>query len=61
MENWLIFYGLISLTIVEMIEVTRMIFGPLPQSMCWFQSFWRNGPTQGAILQLDVIVFFRVR
>ena len=60
MENGLLIYGLMSLTTIEMIEVIRMIFGPLPPTVCWFQSFWRNGPTQGAILKLDAIVIFRV-
>ena len=60
MENGVIMYGLVSVSLVEMIEVIRMIYGPLKPSICWFQMFWRNGPTQGAMLQLDAIVIFRV-
>ena len=60
MENGVIMYGLVSVSLVEMIEVIRMIYGPLNPSICWFQMFWRNGPTQGAMLQLDAIVIFRV-
>ena len=60
MENGVIIYGLISVSFVEMIEVIRMIFGPLNQFICWFQMFWRNGPTQGAMLELDAIIIFRV-
>ena len=60
MENGLLIYGLISFSIIEMIEVIRMVFGPLNQSLCWFQMFWRNGPVQGAILELDAIIIFRV-
>ena len=60
LENGVLVYGLISLSTIELIEVIRMIFGPLPQYVCWFQSFWRNGPTQGAMLQLDAILIFRV-
>ena len=60
MENGVIFYGLISVSLVEMIEVIRMIYGPLNPSICWFQMFWRNGPTQGAMLALDAIIIFRV-
>ena len=53
-------YGLISISMVEMIEVVRMVFGPQHHTICWIQMFWRNGPTQGAILQLDAIIIFRV-
>ena len=60
MENGVIVYGLISVSLVEMIEVIRMIYGPLNRSICWFQMFWRNGPTQGAMLELDAIIIFRV-
>jgi hypothetical protein len=60
MENGVIIYGLISLSLVEMIEVIRMIFGPLNPCICWFQMFWRNGPLQGALLELDAIIIFRV-
>ena len=60
MENGVILYGLISVSLVEMIEVIRMIYGPLNPSICWFQMFWRNGPTQGAMLELDAIIIFRV-
>ena len=60
MENGVIIYGLISVLLVEMIEVIRMIFGPLNPWICWFQMFWRNGPTQGAMLELDAIIIFRV-
>ena len=60
MENGLLIYGLISFSVIELIEVIRMVFGPLNQSICWFQMFWRNGPVQGAILELDAIIIFRV-
>ena len=60
MENGVLIYGLISVPLVEMIEVIRMIFGPLNPWICWFQMFWRNGPTQGAMLELDAIIIFRV-
>ena len=60
MENGVIIYGLISISLVEMIEVIRMIFGPLNPCICWFQMFWRNGPAQGAMLALDAIIIFRV-
>ena len=60
MENGVIIYGLISVPLVEMIEVIRMICGPLNPYMCWFQMFWRNGPIQGAMLALDAIIIFRV-
>ena len=60
MENCVIIYGLISVSLVEMIEVIRMICGPLSPCICWFQMFWRNGPTQGAMLGLDAIIIFRV-
>ena len=60
MENGVIIYGLISLSLVEMIEVIRMIYGPLNPYICWFQMFWRNGPLQGALLELDAIIIFRV-
>ena len=60
MENGVIIYGLISLSLVEMIEVIRMIYGPLNPCICWFQMFWRNGPLQGALLELDAIIIFRV-
>ena len=60
MENGVIYYGLISLSLVEMIEVIRMIYGPLNPYICWFQMFWRNGPLQGALLELDAIIIFRV-
>ena len=59
MENGLLIYGLISFSVIEMIEVIRMVFGPLNQSICWLQMFWRNGPVQGAILELDAIIMFR--
>ena len=60
MENGVIIYGLISISLVEMIEVIRMICGPLNPCICWFQMFWRNGPAQGAMLELDAIIIFRV-
>ena len=60
MENWLLLYGLITLTIIDLIQVIRMVFGPLSEYVCWIEIFWRNGPTQGAILCLDVIIVFRV-
>ena len=60
MENGLLWTGLISLSTIEIIEVIRMIFGPLPTYICWFQSFWRNGPTVGCVLFLDANVLFRV-
>ena len=60
MENGVIIYGLISVSLVEMIEVIRMIYGPLNPIICWFQMFGRNGPVQGAMLELDAIIIFRV-
>ena len=60
MESWLLLYGLITLTIIDLIQVIRMVFGPLSEYVCWIEIFWRNGPTQGAILCLDVIIVFRV-
>lgn len=60
MENGVLYNGLLALPIIEIIEVTRMIFGPLHFSICWFQSLWRNGPTHGAMLHLNAIVIFRV-
>ena len=60
MENGVIIYGIISVPLVEIIEVIRMIYGPLNASICWFQMFLRNGPIQGAMLELDAIIIFRV-
>ena len=59
MENGVLYNGLISLSVIELIEVFRMIFGPLPSSICWFQSFFRNGPTMGSLLHLNAIIIFR--
>ena len=60
MENGLLWTGLISLSSIELIEVFRMILGPLPSYICWFQSFCRNGPIVGCLLFLDANVLFRV-
>ena len=60
MENGLLWTGLISLSSIELIEVFRMILGPLPAYICWFQSFCRNGPIVGCLLFLDANVLFRV-
>lgn len=53
-------HALIGLTLIELIEILRMIWGPLHHSICWFQIFIRNGPFNGAILHINVNVFFRV-
>ena len=60
MENGFLWTGLISLSSIELIEVFRMILGPLPSYICWFQSFCRNGPIVGCLLFLDANVLFRV-
>ena len=53
-------YGMIFITLIEMIEVFRMLFGPLNSKICWLQSYFRNGPILGATLCLDALVLFRV-
>ena len=60
-ELGLMWTGLISIPIIQFIEVLRMLFGPLPKSLCWFQSLWRNCPTVASLIFLDLIVIFRVR
>ena len=53
--------GLLAVTLVRYIEALRMIFGPLPRYICWFQSLWRNCPTIGSLIFMDLIVIVRVR
>ena len=60
MENGVFWTGCISLSFIDVIEVLRLMFGPLPPSLCWLQSFWRNGPTVGCVLFLDANVIYRV-
>ena len=52
--------GLVAIPVVRYIESLRMIFGPLPTFICWFQSLWRNCPTIGSLIFMDLIVIVRV-
>ena len=60
MEIGVMWYGMIFITLIEIIEVFRMLFGPLNSKICWLQSYFRNGPILGATLCLDALVLFRV-
>ena len=59
MELGILWSGLICVAPLQFIEVLRMIFGPLPTSLCWFQSFWRNCPMTGAMVYFVLTVIFR--
>ena len=61
MENGVLIHGLLFVNMFQLIEIIRMIYGPLHSFICWMQAFLRNGATVGIILYLDMIVIFKVR
>ena len=51
--------GLISIAPIQFIDALRLTFGPLPDWLCWFQSFWRNCPLVGSMIFFDAIFILR--
>ena len=59
MESGLICTGLFATFGVQSIECVRLCYGPLVPSICFIQSFLRNGPTLGLLLYIDAISIFK--
>lgn len=54
---WILLFG----TIFHIIALSRNLFGPLPEFLCWIQAFTRNSTGVAACLMFDILIIFRVR
>ena len=53
---WILLVGIVF----HVIALSRNLFGPLPEFLCWIQAFTRNSTGVAACLMFDILIIFRV-
>ena len=59
-EQMLCFYGILVMEFIVGIAYLRVIFGPLPESVCWLHIFSNQSIGFAIMLVLDVCYLARV-